>query len=283
MLSLRNRLWIAAAAASLHVFAPAHADDEAADLLRLQRASQLIQAKKASDAAYEEGIVEKGIPALETLGLTRFYRPGDRWRLMFSARSKSYYRMLPLTGLEVDTWSRPIAYDFEVKRVGNYVASGGVTRRYAEIEITIADRRLLAALRNVNTPTKVTLTLNDLYRGLLKTYHFPRPREDGSRQATYSLDGRRNVSSSLGRFPIDLPNVSRADGVPATASPVLPASLQTVLGRAQVLDPASTLTFRYKNTYGKQLEVAWTDRSLWPVYTSSESGVAVLISQERAR
>jgi hypothetical protein len=283
MISTKKRLLAAAVVISLLTIFQVRADDETADLRRLKRASQLVLAKKAAEIAEATGQVEKGIPALETLGLDRFYRTGDRWRVLFSAKSKSFYRMVPLTGMEVDGWTRPIAYDFEVVRVGTYTARGGTTRRYAEIAVTIADPRLAAALRSANAPTRITLTLNDLYRGVVKTYHFPRPREDGTQQVTYSLDGRRNISSSLDRFPLDIPNVSRADGIPASQSPTLPEPLRASLGRAQVLDPSQSLTFSYKNTYGRRLDVAWSRGGLWPVYTSSDAGVAVLVSQERNR
>ena len=255
--------------------------DDATDLARLQRASQIIQNKKAIEAALAAGMVDKSIPALETLGLGRFYGTGDRWRILFSAKSKSYYRMAGLAGLAVEGWSRPIAYDFEVVNTGVYTSRDGTQRKFAEVSITLADRQLAASLRGINAPTRVTLTLNDQFRGVLKTYHFSRPREDGTTQVTQSLDGRRNVSSSMDRFPLDLPNVSRAQGESIDQSPALPEELRAALGRERVLDPSSALRFRYKNTYGRELDVAWSQGGLWPVYTSSEAGVAVLVSQER--
>lgn len=283
MLTVKNRLLIAAALASLLAFAQARADTlDAADQVRLEKASRIVRAKQADFALENSDFEEKGVSALASLGLDRFYRTGDHWRVLFAPRSKTVYRAAPLAGLAVDGYGRPIAYNFQVLRTGRYAASAGVVRRFAEIEITVADRLFRKRLEDLNAPAKIVLLVNDQYRGMRKTYHFAKPREDGTTEATESLDARRNISSTLDRFPLDVPNVSRAYGATPSEAPILPAELAAALGRAQPFEAASTLTFKYKNTLGRELLVAWSREGLWPAYTASEAGVAVLVSQERA-
>ncbi len=275
-----NRLTIAAIIASLLTFAQARASDNPADLHRLQRASQLVAADRARDAEEAAGLTEKTIPAIQALELDRFYRVGDHWKVLFAPKIQNLHNTIPAS--TSPSYSRPIAYDFKVTRVDRYTAANRVERRYAEIEVSIGDRRFEAALRRINAPTKITLVLNDLYRGLFKIYHFSKPRSDGATRVTVSLDGRTNITSGLDRFPIDLPNVSRANGYPTPSEPGIPDSLRNELRRERLLDPADALSFHYANNLGKKLEVIWSRRNPWPAYAGSNSGIAVLVSYERS-
>jgi hypothetical protein len=248
----------------------------------LERASHLLRQEQARDAAEEAGEIEKSNPAIETLRLQRFYRVGDRWRVWHAPRKETQHERRERNSTALPEYARPLAYDFEVVQVGRYTARNGSERKTAEIRVTIADPRLAASLRASNAPTRLTLVINDLFRGIYKVYHHPRVRPDGLQDITVSLDGRRNITAALDRFPIELPNVSRAHGYPTLDAPYLPPSLRTALGRDFSIDLAASTSFRYRNHLGKRLEVIWTRQGLWPAYVASESGITVLVSEQRS-
>lgn len=187
--------------------------------------------------------------AAVVLGLSRrALVTGESWS------SEFFPSPSPDDGGEGEPGRKPFHFDFKVTSVDSNRLARVEVRQNRGLDAVAADPRV----------DHMVLFLDERFVVVRRETHH----RDGRPPVVLLTNGRANMPTGFQAYPIDLPNLSLAEGQPVRD---VPAELKS---RAD-FDPGKALDFRFSDLYARPLRAIWRDGDAWPIYVSTPAGVSV--------
>ena len=212
----------------------------------LADASRFVAEKKRESLSAE---VRAGT-ITEKLGLSRFYKAGDKWVVAVSRVSPGMVHDNDSAATHLNVYLDPVFYEFRVLRVDN--------GEEAQVKVTQLGGAAQAVTIKINNRMKLVA---DMSATDIQSFATP-------------------VPTGFDAFPIMLPDFGQAHLTSeSVAQHQIPRSLAH-LPRHQLV-AGQSIAFESPDLFARPVRVVWQRGDLWPTEIESASGYSVLVRQEK--
>lgn len=219
----------------------------------LERAKSEAEKSIAENFNSLTDFAENGPRIIDNLELNRFYRVGDRWRVLVRHINHGATRKIDGGDTKKDSYGDPQYFEFKVLSLEKNLSE-------ARIEVSPVTSRGEPRSDRVK---KVIITVNRELKLVSKEYDYP----DLGQPVIAEYEGDRNSPVGFDTYPVDLPNFASIKKMNPISS----------------FEAEKTIRFEAQDLLARPVKVTWQRGDLWPTHTESRSGLSALVWQDKVK